>query len=229
MSQQINLYNPALRPRRELFSSVNVAVATAVTLGFVVVVGTLASNVLSRQRNEARAADAALKLTQDRLTALSQALAATKPNQALKAELDGATGLARTRDEVLEALRRGVGINGAAGSYSEVLLGLARQSLSGVWLTGISADPVGGSLELRGRTLEAPLVADYVRRLNVERSLTGRSFTALSMDHPKLAEKAEGGVAEKSPKSQPAPYLDFTLSSGAASTSATTTDKGGHS
>ena len=205
MSQQINLFNPALRPKRELFSSVNVAIAAAITLVAVAVVGSVASGLAAQRRSEAQAADAALKSAQGRLTQLAQT-AAAKPDAKLKTELETARSLVKTRDEVLAALHRG-SVGGGTAGYAEVLRSLARQSLSGLWLTGIRGDPATGDLELRGRTLDAALVADYVRRLNAERMLAGHSFAALSMDRPNLADKSAAPASAP----RPAPYLEFVL------------------
>jgi len=206
VSQQINLFNPALRPKRELFSSVNVAIAAAITLVAVAVVGSVASGLAAQRRSEAQAADAALKSAQGRLTQLAQTAAAAKPDAKLKTELETARSLVKTRDEVLAALHRG-SVGGGTAGYAEVLRSLARQSLSGLWLTGIRGDPATGDLELRGRTLDAALVADYVRRLNAERMLAGHSFAALSMDRPNLADKSAAPASAP----RPAPYLEFVL------------------
>ncbi|MCK9284931.1 MAG: hypothetical protein M0P39_11670 [Rhodocyclaceae bacterium] len=209
MSQQINLFNPALRPKRELVSAVNVAIASAVSLAVVAVVGSGASTLAQHARNEAAAASVALKAAQEKVTRLSQQASGAKPSPALLVELERARTQVQTREEVLANLQQGIGAG--SGGYADILRALARQSLSGIWLTGLSMGPGGGGLELRGRTLDASLLADYVRRLDGEKAFAGRTFAALRMDQPKPAEPAAAGKVEPV-RAEPA-YLEFVLSS----------------
>lgn len=204
MSQQINLYNRALAPQHALLSGRNLAIASAASIALVLVLGSIADSRLAARKIEAEQATGQLKVVQERLQQLAQQVASAKPDPALQAELDKLTAQVASRATVLSVLEKGLTAPGSG--YSEILRGLARQSLSGLWLTGISVMADSGEMELKGRTLDRALVAEYLRRLNDEKVFEGRSFAGLHLEQPKVDEAAAG-------KSKlPPAYLEFSLS-----------------
>jgi hypothetical protein len=213
MSQQINLYNPALGPQRSLVSAQNLAMAT---LGVIVVIGLLGTVVESRRnahKIEAAQVAGQLRQLQDRLQQLAQQAASSKTDPVLQGEVDRLTALVDSRGTVLSILDKGTVTSG--NGYAEILRGLARQTVTGLWLTGVSVAAGNGEMELQGRTTDRTLVAEYLRRLNGEKVFTGRSFSGLRIDAP----KAEDG----SPVPSPA-YLEFALMGSQEKTSASATE-----
>lgn len=205
MSQQINLYNSALRPPRELISATNLVLMAGICLVFVAVIGGAARYALHRATAEADSAAAALKSAQDQLAAANAEIAARQPSAALQQEVAETQALLKGREEVLTALAT-VSIEPGKG-FADYMRGLARQSLQGVWLTGVSIGP-GSELSLRGRTLDQSLVADYVKRLTGERIFIGHRFAQLTMTK---AAPASTGTETTAPTAAPAGSIEFNL------------------
>jgi len=200
MSQQINLYNPALGPQRSLVSARNLAIATLGVMIFVGLLGTVIESRRSARKIEAAQVAGQLHQLQDRLQQLVQQAASSKPEPALQAEVDRLTALVDSRDTVLSVLDKRSATTG--NGYAEILRSLARQTVSGLWLTDISVFAGNGEMELKGRTTDRTLVAEYLHRLNGEKVFTGRSFAGLRIEVP----KAEDGTPVQSPA-----YLEFSL------------------
>ena len=203
MSQQINLYNPALAPQRSLVSATGVAYLAAAMLIAVVLAGAVASSSLSARQLEAKQVGDQLKTVQARVQQLTQQVTNAKPDPALQAEIDRLKAQVESRDGVLAALEQGMTAPGSG--YAEILRGLARQSLSGLWLTEVTVSAASGEMELHGRTLDRALVSDYLRRLNEEKVFAGRSFAGLRLVQGKTDDKSAGG------NQKPLPYLEFSL------------------
>lgn len=178
MSQQINLYNPAFVPKRELLTGGSLAAAAAVLL-----VAVIAGSGWARQEAARRSAGlAAAKVDQAKAKIeLEKAKTALerKPSEELVAEVSRQKQRLKRRDEVLAALQGGLG--GAGGGFSGYLRGLSRQSVQGLWLTGFSVGPGGSGMSLRGRAIDKALLPDYVKRLNGEKAFAGAAFGGLKI------------------------------------------------
>ena len=110
MSQQINLYNPALRRRRELLSANYLAIALVVVLAGVVGGAVYGRQLADRAEARTRAVEAELQADQARLTAAAKAAAEHKPDPALVRDLAQAKDLAgdvgKSRAEKVEELKQ---------------------------------------------------------------------------------------------------------------------------
>lgn len=216
MTHQINLYNPALRPRRELFSPGNVAVAFAISLCVVAAAGSVGTHRLATRKQEAKQAADQLKVVQDRVAALGLKVKNAKPDPLLQKELARFTEQADSRDAVLALMEAGASLPGQG--YSEILAGLARRSLAGLWLTHIEVAGGSRALSLRGRATDRALVGDYLKTLNGEAVFAGRSFSGLRIELPAADTQANPGAGSakenKAPERPPA-YLEFALTSSA--------------
>ncbi|HET6720815.1 MAG TPA: PilN domain-containing protein [Rhodocyclaceae bacterium] len=204
-AQQINLYNPALRRQRVWLTLGNVLVLAALFgLGLVA-----AGLVLHRQ---AAARQATVQALETRLVAaraetfqLGAALSGDAASAAAKRELAELRQQLATRSEVLAALQGGAGIDSVRGQstvgFADYLRGLARQTVSGLWLTGFSVAQGGGGMEVRGRMLAVDRLPEYIKRLNGEVTFKGRQFVSLNISR---ADKASTGAAGT-------PYSAFVL------------------
>lgn len=209
VSTQINLFNSALLPKRELFSARNVAVGAAGVLGVVVVSAAIAGALSHRQQQQFAASQAQLAATQEKLNLLTQQAAAAKPSPAVQLELDRADALLAMQNTVL-ALVAPAGGKTTAG-FGEHLRGLSRQSMSGLWLDRVVIGNQPGDMRIEGKTLDSALVADYVDRLNTEQAFAGQGFTSLAMTRG--MEKPAAPAGTPAPEAKPAPWVDFELSS----------------
>lgn len=224
MSQQINLYNAAFRPKRELLTAQSLAIATLAAALLVGVAATWARFDARARATELAAAQAAQKSAQERLDAARRLAEMRKPSAVLQAELAEKKALLAMRGEVLAVLQDGMGDKGGVG-FSEYLRGLGRQMVSGLWLTGFAVSAGGADMSLRGRALDKSLLPDYVRRLNAEKAFAGKSFAGLRMDARQDGAAAPaGGVKTSGPAAAPgavaarpaAAYIEFQLAATAA-------------
>ena len=227
MSQQINLYNPAFIPKRELLTGKNLAIAAAAVYGAIAAAAGWAYLEAQRQTAANLAAQQQLKQAQAATEAVRQASETRKPSAALQAEIDRHRQLMAMRDEVLAVAGQGLGGERGAG-FGDYLAGLSRQSREGLWLTGFTVSAGGSGMVLRGRTVDKSLLPDYVRRLNREPAFAGRSFAGLQLDYREPGAAAPASVPPASTPVSPAPasagpprFLEFQLlAENAASTPA---------
>ena len=196
MSQQINLYNSALRLPREWLSSANVAMAVGATLVLVLhgVLGTRYQ--LAQATAEAAEASQQLESLRGQLAAVNSQIAAHKANDEMAQQLDNTRSQLNSREETLQALSK-VSIEPGKG-FASYLRGFARQSVSGVWLTGVNIGP-GTELSIHGRSLNQSLIAEYVNRLSKEPAFSGHAFAQVDMgqvvDKKDKADKVGAAIA----------------------------------
>lgn len=200
MSQQINLFDPALQRKRDWLALTNVVVAAGILAAAVGAAGVTARSELPALTAQSAAGEAQLKTMRDQLAALSQQVANRKPDARLEQEIGAAKLLLTARGEVLKVLQQRLGPE--ATPYAEYLRGFARQSLPGLWLTGLFLDGSGGGMEIQGRTADPALLPEYIRRLNTEQVFQGRAFSAL-----KLAERKPDATAGAAPPHGMAPTV----------------------
>ena len=200
MSQQINLYNPALQPKVEILSGRRMAVALA---AFAVACGllwALAGLDAARLARAESAQGAQLARIQAEMTALTQQVTGRKPSAQLQEELRNLEALLGTRNQVMATLASGR--LGDTRGVSEYLRAFARQSTEGVWLTGLRIAQGGNDIVIEGRTVDADLVPLYLQRLRRESALRGHGFESLSVSQPQAAPTANG---------PPPGYLEFRM------------------
>jgi Tfp pilus assembly protein PilN len=206
MSQQINLYNPALRRQRELLSATSVAATALLLLVAVIAWGSVVRAGLGARQAEAAALAPQAKAAQEQMTILAKSLGERKPDPALQRQLAEAEEILSQRTRARDALSRNAGPG--APSFAEYLRGLARRIPKGVWLTGFTANE-GDGLEIRGRMLDPALIPEYIQRLNEEPVFRGQSFAALHLGLPE-ADKAATADAGKAKPAAPR-FHEFAL------------------
>jgi hypothetical protein len=209
MSFQINLYNPALRVKREWISATNLVLGVVVVMIGVGLAYVYFEFEVGRLSAEGRAVDAELAEKQEQFARLTEELARLRRSATIEAELAGRERELIARQEVVEAL--GAGELGVAEGFSGALRGLARQTIHGLWLTAVEVSAGGGQIALRGRMLNPELLPEYVRKLNQEPVLAGRGFRALEVSLPETpVTPSNGGAAQTALRPR---YLEFALTS----------------
>jgi len=189
MAQQINLYDPALERKRDWFALENVVIGGVLLATAVGALGMMERSTLPALTAQSAASETQLKAMRDQVTAMGQRAANRKADPRIEQELATKRQLLSMRSEVLSALRSSVGPN--AQSYAEYLRGFARQTVSGLWLTGFAVKTAGGGMEIRGNTTDPALIPEYIRRLNKEAAFQGQTFAALKLGRP----EAKGSAA----------------------------------
>ena len=207
MSQQINLFNPIFLKQKKIFSAVNMVDALAVLLvGSAAFYAYASIETLNLDRQSVETA----RQYYQAKARLSEAVARytpKKPDAGLELEVGSLQAQLNARQAALASLSFGQ-VENSVG-YAQYMQAFARQSLSGLWLTGFKVGKGGAEMEIVGRALQPELVPTYIQRLNQERSLHGRAFDTLSMalrDGKLPAEEGRGAAAEYV-------YTEFRLSS----------------
>lgn len=203
MVQQLNLYDEALRPRREAWRAAHGVAALA---GVALLSAALAAALdgWAGQRL-ARAHELQPQIAQAREQAASLTLDARVAELQRLRELDAA------QRRVQQALQGGPQTGARADGYSAVFEALARQAHPALWLTGLALGVDDEAIELRGRMTDAAALPDYLRRLNQEAQFKGRRFAQLTLQ----AEAATGAAAATAP---PSGLIDFVLRAQPAAT-----------
>jgi hypothetical protein len=205
MSQQINLFNPLLLEPKRYFSALTMVQALGILFAALMVVyGALAYQV---RKVERRATDSEqqFKLERERLLALTKQLSPEGRSKVLADQLAQAEREVDQRGRLLQSIR--VGDLGNTEGFSRFLAALARQSVPGVWITGMTLAAGGQELILRGRALHPDLLPQYLRALNREEVMRGRSVTELKI----AAQETPPAAAPAKPPAAPARFVEFIL------------------
>jgi cell division protein FtsL len=211
MSQNINLYDDTFRTRRDWLSAKVAGIGISVAALAIASAALVLHSQVERLDQQARTGEEQLKSQQTALQDLAKQVAGAQPDTRLLSDLSAAQSSLEQRRSALQLLNAG-GLGNLAG-YSPTLQAFARQSKSGLWLTGITLNH--RDIALRGRALSPELVPIYLLRLNHEEALQGRSFRALEIQRPLESEKAVTGVQPNATAAMPrsASYVEFALAS----------------
>lgn len=195
MSQQINLFNPDFLQKKKIFTATTMAASLGVLVLGLCAVGVAAKVRLASLQTEATQGAAQLEKTQKRLASVSAEFIPRKEDPRLAEELAQARSELLGLKEVASVIEGGE--LGNTGGYAEYFRALARQSVDGLWLTGVSIAGAGLDIGVRGRAMDAALVPGYLGRLRNERIMQGKPVGSL-----RIGEAAA-----------PAPYVEFSLQS----------------
>lgn len=222
MSQQINLFNPIFRKKGfSVTSATAMLYGAAVTVAVAALVALYQDRQLMLVQTEAQTVASEHSEVTAKLGKLAGEFANQKPNAALESEIAALSTQLQGRQEIIDTLKSGA--VGNTDGFSDYMRAFSRQNVSGLWLTGF--DIAGRELAIQGRTMNADLVASYLRQLNQEKSLEGRQFAALRISQPQLeaiapgraepapnGDKRAAGQIEAKARLEPPRYLEFTIS-----------------
>lgn len=223
MSQQINLFDPALRPRRSPLTAGTMVVAIALLLAGMIGVYQFARKDLARAEALRDGADSkAVALRAQLASGASQSR--RDSGKALQDEI----ALVEARLKGWQGLRErlgGAGIGSTEG-HAAFLEALAREHADGVWLTSVAIGGAGGGFTLQGRVLRPELLPGYIRLLSREQALRGRRIGDMKIIQSRQdPSRTGGGSAGDAPRpgSEQAPpetrrrdYVEFSIGTDAA-------------
>ncbi|MBW3566724.1 MAG: hypothetical protein KY410_01985 [Proteobacteria bacterium] len=184
MTQQVNLYQPILRREKKVFS----AVAMLQFLGVITLV-MLALFAFNRwQLGELQAEHQRLQEQERalaaRVTEISRERTAQPESRELRRQLEAAQREELLKRKLVDLMARGTG--GSTVAFSEAFAGLARQRVTGLWLTGIAleADDMARDVTLSGMTTQAEFVPRLVQQLGSEPAFQGVRFRHMRVYRP---------------------------------------------
>lgn len=202
MVQQINLYDPTRKRRRQPLGSAHLGWALLALLGTTVAVSLSLHGLTVRERSLQR--DAETELQALRLRGGPR----TSPADRV-AELERLRSLETARRQARRVLEqtRSARPGAPAGHGAAYFEALARKAHPELWITAFSVSADGQQLELAGRMQHSGILPAYLRSLNDEPLFRGRPFAQLDIRRPGPAGAAAdgaGGVVEFTLRSQPA-------------------------
>jgi hypothetical protein len=95
--------------------------------------------------------------------------------------------------------------------YSRYLAALARQTMPGVWLTGLDIGGKSSALVIKGRALDSALVPAYMRALNRAAPLAGRRVDELRLTAKETAQSPVSANRDPQAPREPQSYIEFSL------------------
>lgn len=208
MSQQINLFNPIFLKQKKIFTAVHMAQTLGLVAAGALLLAVYGAVKTSQLEGHVAAAKASLAAAEARLAQVTREFPPRQKSQALEADLVRMQGELKSLHDVQAILERG-DIGNTAG-YSEYFKAFARQSVAGVWLTGVSVVGAGKEIGLEGRALQPELVPGYIQRLTREAVLQGKTFGSLEISRPVVAPVAQPASAS-SAVAGGAPFVEFRL------------------
>jgi Tfp pilus assembly protein PilN len=208
MSQQINLFNPVFLKQKKYFSAIAMLQALGLLALGSALLAAYASYQASDMRDEAEVTAKQLETAQAQLARAKAEYAPRQKSQVLETQVQKAEAELQSLKQVFDVLQKG-DIGNTKG-YSEYLRAFSRQTIDGVWLTGLSLVGAGNEIGVQGRALQPELVPAYMTRLKREPVMQGKSFGTLEMQVPQIDQVAKGGPgAAKQPGL--AGYIEFHL------------------
>lgn len=205
MSHYINLYDPTLLRQRQRLTAANLLLVVVVLAALMFGWGAWARIQASSLATDATALDSQTQAAREESVALGSQLASRKPDPKLELDIVSLNELLGVRQKILDALGQDAAT--ASSGYSDYLRGLARQSVSGLWLTGFSVGTEGKRMEIRGRTLDPALVPEYIHRLNAESAFRNHRFAAMTVTVPPPPPGANAAAVLTAPP----PFHEFAL------------------
>lgn len=200
MSQQINLFNPVFRKQKNLFSVAAMLQAFGLIVLGSVVFYAYAWYQVDQLSHQTAELTKRFEAEQVRLANFASEFSPRNSSKLLNDELTALEAQAAAQKNLLDTLKSGA--LGNTKGYSEYLRAFARQTESGLWLTGFDISGDGARMNLQGAATNPQLLPAYIQHMNKEPIMRGKSFSALQMKQPQSAD----GKAVRS-------YVEFSLQS----------------
>lgn len=178
MSQQVNLYQSAFRKGSRQFSIATILQATAlVVLGIGFMYGYAYWQVRQLRTDIAQTDKQIAAMTKQVEEATRQAgeRLQSKDLQAQVQKLQAQV----TEKQRLQKILQSAQFN--TQGFSDYLIAFARQHVPGVWITSLDITGAADQMALTGRSTNPELVAQYLRKLSIEKRLNGIEFQTFQM------------------------------------------------
>lgn len=192
MTQQVNLFNPALREKQSPLVFKTAALGWAAVAIVIALAATwlgMSNHSLATQETEV---STRLDAAREDLKKLGAQAAGRQYDPQVAVELARFETQVRDHHEVMEYLKAGE--LGDTRGFSEHFKAFARQSFEGMWLTGLHIASSGNDMTVEGRALKAEYVPGYLKRLNGERVMQGHPFSELIIGQPEPEAADKPGV-----------------------------------
>lgn len=232
MSQQINLFNPIFLKQKKIFTALPMAEALGVIVAGALLLNWYAASRVDDLEQAASDGKVVLAKREQQLVKANAQFKARAKDPLLEADLADAEAEMKALRDVSAVLQGGA--LGNTDGYAEYFRAFSRQSVHGLWLTGVTISGAGVDIGLQGRALQATLIPNYIARLTGEPVMRGKSFASLDIARPEAMPAAPAALvpvaapaaaalaaAAPAPAATPAmpavplapPYVEFSLQS----------------
>lgn len=177
--QQINLYQPIFRKEKIVFSALAMLQVAVVLLVILSAIYTYNLWQLQPFENQIKSVTSERQRLTSQIEKLKSEIAANAKSQLLEDELKRVKAELARKRKIQSVLSEGS--FGNQTGFSTIWEGLARQHISGLWLTKIKIENGGQKLTLNGKTISAELVPVYIQKLSTEAAFSGISFNVLEL------------------------------------------------
>ena len=178
--QQINLFQAGLRTKQNRYAPAQLVQYAVMVVAVLVII----SSVQAWLYSHANTRISELKATQQQLLAevqkISNELSASSDDSQLKASISKKEQEQANKQNVLQALS-GKQFGNVKG-FADQFVGLSRQHIEGVWLTGLHIHSGGTRMNLTGSTYAPENVPKYLQNLSQEADFRGLEFKTFLME-----------------------------------------------
>jgi len=210
MSQQINLFNPALFKQQQPLSALVMARMLGVVVLGAALLAAYSSYQLSSLGKQAAATGIQLTSVQSRLVRANAESGVRPKSKTLEDEIRKVEAEVQGIQQIFEVLKKGE--FGNTKGYAEYMRAFARQIVGGLWLTGFSIVGAGNEIGIQGKAVQPELVPAYIGKLKQEPVLQGKSFATLEMQVPQVEVVSKNDTAGAK-RQELAAYIEFNLQS----------------
>lgn len=177
--QQINLLNPALIKKTDFLNPNNIALLLGVLLLSLLAYAAMENHALS-QLQQSRTQIATQLSTTEKQVEEMRTIQANKNDVATQLkQIQALEQEVMMQKDMIKAI--GLNKTGENQSYAAIFKAFSKQSLDGLWITGLNIDQNTEVLSIKGRTVDANLLPQLIANLRHEPALKGKTFTDLSM------------------------------------------------
>ena len=178
--QQINLFQAGLRKKQNHFAPAQLAQYAGIVATVLVIISSVQGWLYYRAVSRV----SELKASQQQLLAevqkISNELSASSDDSQLKASISKKEQEQANKQNVLQALS-GKQFGNVKG-FADQFVGLSRQHIEGVWLTGLHIHSGGTRMNLTGSTYAPENVPKYLQNLSQEADFRGLEFKTFLME-----------------------------------------------
>jgi hypothetical protein len=210
MSRQINLFVRPTKQRLPSFSAIAMLQIFGLLLVAICGIYVFAHMQMTKLDEQARLSKTLIDAETTRLSKFTSEMGPRQASKLLADEVLRLEAQLKERERVMETLKTGA--IGNTEGFSEYMAALARQSVSGLWLTGFTISGAGHNMAVQGRVTTPNLLPEYIQRLNQEKTFQGRTFSTLEMSLPKLPPVAAAALAKDAALAEKTvSFIDFKL------------------
>jgi hypothetical protein len=178
--QQVNLYTEAFRPKKVVLPLEHIILLPVLAIILVVAASFGLSYFLGIESQEVTALQSKNETMAVRLESLEARANKQRKDESLVFANQRLNAKLLARQQMIDMLDTVV-VKDDEG-FSNILVSLARQKLSKLWLSSIYIGSSGKEMHIEGQTLNADLVPEYLQSLRKESSFLGRAFTLFELE-----------------------------------------------